>query len=582
MKRLAIILLLLNLICCDGIGDTILRFQAAEYLTLNIPGHYSYSNKYITYIRHYTDSVYANYPYWIRQARFNTLITESKHSVNKTYDAEQLSNDDILGYIDHSIGLRSQYSWYNYYSFKDFCEYILPYMSFNEPITSHNSKDSLSRLLHEKLAEKLAPHSYYFSNDINDVALTLEQTIYDLNIKSIADLLKDPTLKAHGFDCEEEAAAKCYLYNSLGIPLVYDFVPYWANKNGRHAWATSPYNLEKPLYNYAKIYRKTFSQNASPETDRPYETIPDLFIEPFLKDVTSLYGNTGDLSLTVSQRRRNFDNIYLHVFNGGEWRPVAWEKTSGKYIQFSHLGKGVVYLPGYCCDKGLIQEGFPIVLRHDSSCQELIPDIENTQTLRLFRKYPMTHENMDRVDALCGASILGYESNLHDIDTLAVIPADYMIRDTIKLNCQKRYKYIKIVADRVMQIAEIKLFDKAMKPIYFAPLSNDCNERAVNDADNLTYSSIIPEITLTVDGGQFPLFLKVMPRNDDNWINVGEVYELLYFGPDGWISCGEKRAVANYVEYTDVPSGALYLLRNLSKGVEERPFTWQNRQMVFW
>ena len=58
--------------------------------------------------------------------------------------------------------------------------------------------------------------------------------------------------------------------------------------------------------------------------------------------------------------------------------------------------------------------------------------------------------------------------------------------------------------------------------------------------------------------------------------------ELFYFGADGWISCGEKRAVANYVEYSNVPSEALYLLRNLSKGTEEHPFTWQDGEMVFW
>lgn len=58
--------------------------------------------------------------------------------------------------------------------------------------------------------------------------------------------------------------------------------------------------------------------------------------------------------------------------------------------------------------------------------------------------------------------------------------------------------------------------------------------------------------------------------------------ELFYFGADGWTSCGEKRAVANYVEYSNVPSEALYLLRNLSKGTEERPFTWQDGKMVFW
>lgn len=582
MNRLSLLLILLISISCNVSDNNSLRFQAAEYLISNIPGHYSYSGKYITYIRQYVDSVYAKYPYWIRTAGSNTLITESRHIAKQIYDAENLSYNDIIDYVDHSIDLRSKYSWYNYYTFKDFCEYIIPYMAFNDPITSHNSKDSLSRILHEKIAEKLAPHTYYFCSDINYIASTLEQIIYDLNIKNTADLINDPTLKTHGFDCEEDAAAECYLYNSVGIPRVYDFVPHWANQNGRHAWATSPYDLEKPVYNYAKIYRKTFSHNPSPETDRPYETIPELFKEPFHKDVTALYGDTGDLSLKLSRQRRDFDNIYLHVFNGGEWHPVAWERISGKSVHFSDLGKGVVYLPGYCGDEGMITEGFPIILGQDSSCQELVPDIERTQTMRLFRKYPMTPEKIERVDALCGAVILGYANGSKNPDTLAVIPPDYMIRDTIKLNCRERFKYIKIVAERVMQIAEIKLFDKAMKPVGFAPLSNDYNEIAVKDADNLTYSYIIPEITLSVNYDKQPCYLKIMPRNDDNWINEGEVYELFYFGADGWTSCGEKRAVENHVEYSNVPSEALYLLRNLSKGTEERPFTWQDGKMVFW
>lgn len=45
---------------------------------------------------------------------------------------------------------------------------------------------------------------------------------------------------------------------------------------------------------------------------------------------------------------------------------------------------------------------------------------------------------------------------------------------------------------------------------------------------------------------------------------------------------GEKVATADYIEYEDVPSGALYWLRNRTEGKEERPFTVSNGRIRFW
>lgn len=73
-----------------------------------------------------------------------------------------------------------------------------------------------------------------------------------------------------------------------------------------------------------------------------------------------------------------------------------------------------------------------------------------------------------------------------------------------------------------------------------------------------------------------------LPRSDGNGIYPGNIYELLYHDLEGWRSLGEKIATDFYIEYDDVPSGALYWLRNLSGGVEERIFTWENGMQQFW
>ena len=73
-----------------------------------------------------------------------------------------------------------------------------------------------------------------------------------------------------------------------------------------------------------------------------------------------------------------------------------------------------------------------------------------------------------------------------------------------------------------------------------------------------------------------------LPRSDGNGVYPGDEYELLYYAADGWRSLGRQRATDYSVDYGDVPAGALYWLRNRTKGVEERVFTVEDGQARFW
>ena len=44
----------------------------------------------------------------------------------------------------------------------------------------------------------------------------------------------------------------------------------------------------------------------------------------------------------------------------------------------------------------------------------------------------------------------------------------------------------------------------------------------------------------------------------------------------------KKVVTIDYIEYDDVPSGALYWLCNRTEGKEERPFTVMNGRVRFW
>ena len=76
--------------------------------------------------------------------------------------------------------------------------------------------------------------------------------------------------------------------------------------------------------------------------------------------------------------------------------------------------------------------------------------------------------------------------------------------------------------------------------------------------------------------------VKYITQNDKNGVYPGDTYELLYFDQGEWVSLGRKVATADYIEYDDVPSGALYWLRNRTEGKEERPFTVMNGRVRFW
>ena len=76
--------------------------------------------------------------------------------------------------------------------------------------------------------------------------------------------------------------------------------------------------------------------------------------------------------------------------------------------------------------------------------------------------------------------------------------------------------------------------------------------------------------------------IRFLPRNDDNNIRIGDEYELVYWDKGQWVSLGKQIAEDYMLHYTNVPENALYLLHNLSRGKEERIFTYENGKQIWW
>lgn len=89
--------------------------------------------------------------------------------------------------------------------------------------------------------------------------------------------------------------------------------------------------------------------------------------------------------------------------------------------------------------------------------------------------------------------------------------------------------------------------------------------------------------TLVYDLGKATPINRIVfsPRNDDNYIWPGDVYELFYHdGVNGWKSLGRQAATGRELKCR-VPHNALFWLRNLTKGREEQVFVIRNGKQVF-
>ena len=65
------------------------------------------------------------------------------------------------------------------------------------------------------------------------------------------------------------------------------------------------------------------------------------------------------------------------------------------------------------------------------------------------------------------------------------------------------------------------------------------------------------------------------PRNRDNYVRPGDVYELFYCERD-WQSAGTIKRLPIHWCFGIIPENALLLLRNHTRGKDERIFVYEN------
>ena len=413
--------------------------------------------------------------------------------------------------------------------------------------------------------------------------------------------------------CIDEAAFTIALSRYLGIPTAADFTPHWGNRPLSHTWAALilPNGKGTPFYmGYApgdtaqfahsylkpKIYRRRYELNREIVDDLSGEkSVPELFRYPKFTDVTDEYHPTSDVKRDIPSKYSNHDVAYICVNDKEQWIPVHYGKISWGSVTFTKMGRNILYLIGVWENGGLVPIGNPFVLKEDGSIREIKCDKNKHQTMILKRKYPF----FSMFDTFNVRMDYGkfQGSNSADFSKASTL---YMHRGNTEgcwyeqklKSSNEKYKFLRYIGNvgSYCNVNEIEFYNskgqKLTGKVIGTEGTKDKTKEKVFDGDVLTgfygISANDHWVGLELPQPSDIAMIRYMPRNDGNSIEIGDDYQLQMYDNGMWKTLEWMTAKDTKLVLKNMPSGGLYLLRDRTKGEEERIFTYENGKQVWW
>jgi hypothetical protein len=599
-----------------------MKLHAACFLIGNMPGHYSYDKKMLEAYYAETDPILESELPQHEQIELLKKITSNYSSsrIKKEYDLHVITAAYLIRNIDLAFDIWQNGEWARHVDFDDFCEYLLPYKVLDlQPMDAW--RDSLSQRFGEGLKDihynQLYKNLTYRACQIVQINLQdqvhpsfVEKSIFSVPFRSAFNMYRIPV-----GTCADFSFLTTCVMRSHGIPVAFDYTPQWPFRASGHSWNVLlasngkemmfggldeerlgvPHKIENKM---SKVYRRTYASNKEIlDLQSEMGHIPPAFINPFIKDVSDKYLLTSTIDIeTLSGNRRTDKYAYLSVFDNKTWVPVAFGRRKRNRVTFIDIGRDILYMPVYCTEDGLENFNYPFSLDLSGNIRYIIPDTNNVTDIILLRKYPVFTATYTMTMRMVGGRIQA--SNLPDFTraTTLYVFDEWTASGNIVIRDTASYRYWRYLApnNSYGNIAELMFYDEADSVrlqgnvIGSEELSDDdfYSRKAVFDGTPFSYfQSLDPDNAwVGLDFGTPKQIHRItyLPRSDDNNIRIGDEYELFYWGTSGWISLGRQVATDIQIKYTGVPSNALFWLRDLSRGQEERIFTYENGQQIWW
>lgn len=562
-----------------------LKFKAALFLIENMPGHYTLESE---SLQEYwakldtTPNINRHVKKMMQTIPFHFPDQRSQMTVRE--DVKYIQGDYLISRIDKAFSQWQENPWLKDTDYETFRDYLLPYRIENEPLDYWRDSNSVFQ-------DHIEKYLKHYDNSLRSLQEFAE--MFFLFNNNLSCRVIDPLYQNYTYDCTSTCLTELFAMYTIGIPAAIDFTPGFANHNGRHYWTipvdprvrnTDCHQLR--LNTAGKVYRRTYAHHPTPKyTGKEY--IPPFFRNPFQKDVTDLYLQTTDVHIRVQHPTSN-RYAYLAIFNDLQWRPIAYSEIKRKRATFKNMGKHVVYLPVcYENNEEMRPIAPPFILHKNGTVQVLNCRQDSLQTLILKRKYPFQSLSDDWTYPLInGRFERADDPSFKHAETVAVIekqPDNGINCIKIANPAPKRYWRL-VFPGTGNNLAELQFFNcqgQVKSGNSFSP--NRIRAAALFDNDPLSKAYIWEWLGIDFGQPENITEIRYLPWNDANGIFPGDEYELLYYRfPEGWISMGKQIATTYSLTYENVPAGTLYWLRNLTTGVEERIFTWENNKARFW
>jgi len=565
-----------------------------------------------------------------------------KMSPSYTNDLKTIKADFLIRHIDESVKTWENSPWKNNVSFDVFCRYVLPYRETelwwegSGQYFRDKYADSLSvwhsLTMFEASARIEAAVRAGFHEDGQ----------YFIDYAYLSPTKFQNTLRAGAGVCRDANSVVITALRTFGIPAAMDRVPYWGNSNASHFWTEVIGKPSRGLYDNGqkdfhtvedeivndsywfkiplpadstgipsniqlrktrsvpKIYRGNYAFDFNSPVLSVSEAVPQLFQEATLSDITKQYVVTRDISVKVdSPEKRKFAYLCCYVPDTFDWTPVAIGTIMFGRAKFRDIGVNVLYTLAVCSGNGLMICGEPFVLEKSGKVRYLEADESIKEAGTMYSKVPLRTNVIYYALTMRGDEIYAVRGdNLSDtlkINTINAIP--YYSQD---INFSEAINARKIIYkfnnDGPKFLGELQFFEKDANGketlIEGTPFGNPC--LSTNPLDKAFDGSFVTFAFLDKSPGNVDYIgldfgrerkvssMMYCPRNDDNAIVQGELYELFYWS-DGWRSLGKQTGGKDRrLHYTNIPTGALLRIHNHTRGKENRPFTLENGIQVWW
>lgn len=584
--------------------DSGLKYDAACFLIENMPHYYAYTGGELDSVKAAQTTIF--YKKYLDERLKRRWEGFSYKYLDKVYDAQIITADYLIENIDLAFVAWQERPWKNSLSFDEFCEWILPYRIGDEPL------ENWRRIYKDKYSAML--DSLYRGRDVAVAADSLMRVLVKVGWVYNTDLelprLGPSFLMEHcvGY-CRETCDYTTYVLRSVGIPVGTDMI--FGSSLGGHSWSvvrdttgsTIPFWFAPVVRGgndgrmKGKVYRMCFGpQKEKIQGMLADKEVPSALKNPYLKDVTSDYFGENSTELEVEKEACG-RYVYLGAFSSSGWVPMdITEHHNGKAVM-KNIEPDVIYAPLSSKNGNLRVVGYPFWLTKNG-LSYFKPE-ENTERVKLLRKYPLRDWTRYHIAGVVGSRIEA--SNTLDFRHSELL---YQIVDTPKVNynvvpCspKQKYRYIRFTAakEQLARIAELMFF-RSMEDTLRMEVrvvagsepdrkSKDVEKEKVCDGDYLTYFLSEEEggyVTLDLGKPEYIGKMVYVPRNDENFISIGDTYELFYQdGVNGWASLGQKVGTEPQLLYDHIPRNALLWLRDLSRGKEEQAFRIENGEQIF-